>query len=886
MGSKGNAMNTDALARRGFFLVACFSAALGFAQLAAAPPGNDQCAGAELVTPSGPFPYLTAVTDITDATTTGDPSSATCADLPSLSRSVWYKFVPGTTALYTFSSCQDAPTGTTVPDTVIGIYTGTCGSTFTEVAGGCDGDSCGVSDLQAVAKNVQLFSGTTYWIAVWQYGATAPAPGQSSLQLRITQNLTPENDTCANPTALPLNAIGAGTNNLAALNYSVSSPAAACYPGVGQATPLNAAPGPETVWSFTPPTTDTYSFKAQVTQGSGNIVLYTSTTCPSPGTLTCDASLFAANRNSFSSNWVSAEEVVCQSLTAGTPVYAFVDQTETFLNIGAYTIEASRCVREIEPNNTPAQAGSLSCPVTGSIGVAADQDFYSLGAPPIGSTVFAMADGIPSGPNSRFDLRVTTSIDTLEYDSGNNSPAFGDYSSNVAGTRLTGSASYLRVNYNGDATAAEPYRLYAVVQPPGGGANGTSATSEAEPNNTSNDANAAGNMFFSGATTGIDLDVYRFCAAQGDLIHLGMDGSPLRNGTTINPALFLFDQDFGKLINADYTLGGIFYLDDTGSTASTTAGSGTLSATTPFSPGEAETWRARYTGVYFAGARGSVSAGNPNGDYLLSIDVNCQTGSQQSAPLSVTNSGVPDPVQPGGTISYTLTMTNAGPNIALDTRLTDPLPAGSTFLAITVPNGWTCRTPAVGANGTVSCTTACFQPGTVPFTIQVKADTCLSNGTVLTNTASPSSKTLGAATAGVQTTLVTCDDGNACTLDLCNPAGGCTNPPVPLPAETSGVQVSYNQQSALISWASAADATRYDVVRGPTGSLPVGANPGGETCLGNDLAAPTVSDADPLAPGAGYWYVVRSENACGTGSYGYRTNHSTPTTERISASCP
>ena len=120
----------------------------------------------------------------------------------------------------------------------------------------------------------------------------------------------------------------------------------------------------------------------------------------------------------------------------------------------------------------------------------------------------------------------------------------------------------------------------------------------------------------------------------------------------------------------------------------------------------------------------------------------------------------------------------------------------------------------------------------------------------------------------------------------CNPAGGCTNPPVPLPAETSGVQVTYNQPTALISWASAADATRYDVVRGPTGSLPVGANPGSETCLGNDLAAPTVSDADPLAPGAGYWYVVRSENACGTGSYGYQTNHGTPTTERISATCP
>jgi len=879
-------MRSYSAARRAFTFAACLSAALIFAELAAAPPANDLCSGAEIVTPAGPFPYLTAVTDLTDATTTGDPSTATCADVPNLSRSVWYKFVPGTTALYTISSCQDAPTGTTVLDTVIDVYTGTCGSSFSEVANGCDGDSCGVSDLQAVVKNVQLFSGTTYWIAVWKYGAAAPAPGQSSVQLKITQNLTPENDTCSNPTPLPQSGIASGTNNLAALNYSVSSPTAACYPGVGQALPLNAAPGPETVWSFTPPTTDTYSFKAQVTQGTGNLVLYTSTTCPSPGTLTCDASLNAASRNGLSSNWVSSEEVVCQSLTAGTPVYAFVDQTETFLNIGAYTIEASRCVKEVEPNNTPAQAGSLSCPVTGSIGVATDQDFFSLGAPPIGSTVFAVADGIPAGPNNRFDLRVTTSIDTLEYDSGNNSPAFGDFSSNVAGTRLTGSASYLRVNYNGDATAAEPYRLYAVVQPPGGGANGTSATAESEPNNTNANANAAGNMFFSGATSGSDLDVYRFCAAQGDLIQMGMDGSPLRNGTTINPSLFLFDQDFGKLLNADFSVGGITYLDDTGSTASTAAGSGTLSATTPFSPGEASTWRARYTGVYYAGARGGISGGNPNGDYLLSIDVNCQTGSQQSAPLSVTATDTPDPVQPGGTISYGLTMQNAGPNIALDAMLSNPLPAGTTFVAITAPAGWTCTTPSVGSSGTVSCTTPCFPPGPALFTLQVKANDCLANGTVINNTATPSSKTLGAATAGAETTLVTCDDNNACTADACNPAGGCLYTPAPPPAEASGVQVSRDQETAVIVWASAADATRYDVLRGQTGSLPVGSNPGGETCVGSDLAAPTVSDPDPLAPGTGFWYVVRSESACGNGSYGYQTNHGTPTIERTSPTCP
>ena len=115
-----------------------------------------------------------------------------------------------------------------------------------------------------------------------------------------------------------------------------------------------------------------------------------------------------------------------------------------------------------------------------------------------------------------------------------------------------------------------------------------------------------------------------------------------------------------------------------------------------------------------------------------------------------------------------------------------------------------------------------------------------------------------------------------------NPPG-----PVPPPAEANGVQVSReDQQTAVIVWASAVDATSYDVLRGRTGSLPVGANPGTELCLGNDLAIPTVSDLEGLAPDTGFWYVVRSQNTCGNGSYGYQADHGTPTVERTSATCP
>ncbi len=908
------------------FAVALSLAALPVAaQQTAGPlavPANDQCAGAEVVPGSGPFSYLTAATDITDATTTGDPSSSTCADLPSLSRSVWYKFVPATTALYTISSCLNDYTGTTVPDTVVGVYTGTCGGSFSQVANGCDEDSCGALDLQAVVRNVQLYSGTTYWIVVWKFGADAPDPSQSTVQLLISQSLTPSNDTCNSPIQLPPSRIADGTNSLASLDYSISSLSDLCYPGVGQSTPYSAAPGPDTVWSYWPMTPGDYSFRAQVTQGSGNLVLFvTSGNCPPAGAgpFGCGTGMGVANRNTLSSNWVSAEEVFCRNFADTRPIFVFVDQAETYQNITGYTVEVSPCVREADTpsqsnlNDTPATAGLLSCETGGSIGVAGDKDFFSLGTPPAGSSVFAMADGVPAGPNNRFDLRVTTAADTLEYDTSNNSPAFGDYSSNVAGTRLTGVASYLRVNYNGDATAAEPYRLYAVVQPPGSGAYGTSATPETEPNNTAATANAAGNMFFSGSTTGSDPDLYRFCAAEGDLIYVSMDGSPARNGVAFNPTVFLFDQGGGKLINADYSLGGISYFDDPAYTASTTSGAGSLTATTPYSPGEAATWRARYTGAYYAGARGgSAGAGSPNGNYLLSIAVNCDTGSQQSATLWATVTDDQEPVQPGATLTYGITVYNDGPNIALDAVLTDPLPAGTTFQSLTAEPGWTCTTPAVGAVGAVTCTTACFPQGSAYFMLQVKVDNCLASGTEILNVATLSSKTAGTSTPGSQETLATCDDGNTCTDDACDPGGGClyTNNTVPCddswtcsvddtcvdgwclgtmvpaPAEVPGLLVSRAGTIATVSWSPGTGASWYSVHRGRTDTLPVGSDYYSEDCIASNVTTTSADDPEVPSAGVAYWYLVRGAGPCGIGTYGFAASHGVPGTERIGLRCP
>ena len=45
---------------------------------AEAQPVNDTCTSAEVIPAAGPFPYLSATTDISLATVTGDPGAPSC----------------------------------------------------------------------------------------------------------------------------------------------------------------------------------------------------------------------------------------------------------------------------------------------------------------------------------------------------------------------------------------------------------------------------------------------------------------------------------------------------------------------------------------------------------------------------------------------------------------------------------------------------------------------------------------------------------------------------------------------------------------------------------------------------------------------------------------
>jgi uncharacterized repeat protein (TIGR01451 family) len=129
---------------------------------------------------------------------------------------------------------------------------------------------------------------------------------------------------------------------------------------------------------------------------------------------------------------------------------------------------------------------------------------------------------------------------------------------------------------------------------------------------------------------------------------------------------------------------------------------------------------------------------------LLSVIAGCLLASPvlaQSADLQVTKTDATDPLAAGTVQTYTITVTNAGPDASEFVSLEDTLPAGTTFVSLSEPPGWTCSTPAVGSGGTVSCSIDSMPVGFEIFTLAVLFDAGLTPGTVVTNTADVSAET-------------------------------------------------------------------------------------------------------------------------------------------------
>jgi hypothetical protein len=167
----------------------------------------------------------------------------------------------------------------------------------------------------------------------------------------------------------------------------------------------------------------------------------------------------------------------------------------------------------------------------------------------------------------------------------------------------------------------------------------------------------------------------------------------------------------------------------------------------------------------------------------------------------------------------------------------------------------------------------------------------ISSDATLTLVAAPSCRMPSCGPGGCE--LILAPDGSACNdADKCTSGDECTagecGGTSATPGEASGVRVARAGVSADLTWTAAPESTSSAVLRGLGETLPVGPGGGDEACLATSLpaGAESWSDADPVGSGSFYWYLVRSDNACGQGSYGSEGVGGTVGPARTSSTCP
>jgi uncharacterized repeat protein (TIGR01451 family) len=140
--------------------------------------------------------------------------------------------------------------------------------------------------------------------------------------------------------------------------------------------------------------------------------------------------------------------------------------------------------------------------------------------------------------------------------------------------------------------------------------------------------------------------------------------------------------------------------------------------------------------------QGSVSGDNfttvltDDPDVGGAADPTCTTIDLQ-ADLAVTKTDSPDPVVAGTNLTYTIDFVNNGPNTSGAT-VTDPTPAGTTFVSASVVTGtgWSISDPGAGNTGNVVFSKASVaKDETAQFQIVVKVGSSVPASTIITNNA-------------------------------------------------------------------------------------------------------------------------------------------------------
>ncbi|WP_309641695.1 T9SS type A sorting domain-containing protein [Flavobacterium sp.] len=180
------------------------------------PPANDDCTGAIEITAGGTFDASPVVGSNVSSTSTG---GLTFACQTNRSNDVWYSVVVPSSGNLTVETA--AAPGTVMTDSVISIFTGTCGS-LVEV--GCNDDDGTDNFSKAVLTG--LTPGDTLYIGVWKWGASLDGDFQLSAYDASLSNDTFE--------ALGFKSYPNPVKNILNLSYSKTISNVAIYNLLGQ----------------------------------------------------------------------------------------------------------------------------------------------------------------------------------------------------------------------------------------------------------------------------------------------------------------------------------------------------------------------------------------------------------------------------------------------------------------------------------------------------------------------------------------------------------------------------------------------------------------------------------------------------------------------------
>ena len=185
-----------------------------------ANPANDECVGSGLL-----ICNTTTVVDLTQMTTNATDPLFACAFGGARQgvNSAWYRFVAGSTTAHLVTGPQ---TGTPAVDTLLAVYSGTCGA-FTQIA--CN-DDIGAGNLFSELNLTGLTPGKVYYVEVAAY--TASRVGIYTLEYDAPP---PANDSCSNPIALTCN--GFARADLGSATIAASDPLVSCALGGARQAP-------------------------------------------------------------------------------------------------------------------------------------------------------------------------------------------------------------------------------------------------------------------------------------------------------------------------------------------------------------------------------------------------------------------------------------------------------------------------------------------------------------------------------------------------------------------------------------------------------------------------------------------------------------------------